>query len=149
VDAADRRALVTAVQTAGTVRRLELAFRGLDGTTLWAIFSARVLDHDGEPVRLTVVQDIARRQAAETALVENPRPLQHLAEADGRMTFLNQTLRNVTGRHQAPSPKPTSQSGPAVTTGRLGADLFGLKRARDLLGVAYPQSRNNEGARWP
>jgi hypothetical protein len=45
-----RDTLVTAVQTAGMVRGLELAFRGLDGTALWAIIAARVLDHDGEPV---------------------------------------------------------------------------------------------------
>jgi hypothetical protein len=38
-----RDTLVTAVQTAGMVR-------GLDGTALWAIIAARVLDHDGEPV---------------------------------------------------------------------------------------------------
>jgi len=68
-DLADRERLAELIQREGGVENHEVEMRHADGSTFWALSSARSLTFGGEPAILTGYVDITDRKAAEEALL--------------------------------------------------------------------------------
>ena len=89
VDAADRDAVLAALKADGSVSGRECRMRRHDGSTLWAMLSARLVrDASGKPVFVeTFVSDISERKRAEDALKRNQEQLEELvAERTAELT---------------------------------------------------------------
>jgi diguanylate cyclase (GGDEF)-like protein/PAS domain S-box-containing protein len=65
----DRRLLMAALRRRGSIENYEIQLRRLDGSTFWALLSARAISFSGEPAILASVVDISARKEAEAALL--------------------------------------------------------------------------------
>jgi len=95
------------VQETGVVCNQELAVRTSSGEVRTVLLSAERLDIDGQACILATANDITDRQQAEAALVESERKYRDLVEtsqdiiwsvdAQGRITFVNQAVKQIFG----------------------------------------------------
>ncbi len=67
-DPADRDRLIRRLETGGSFRDAEVAFRRVDGTVVWVLSSWSEIDFDGERALLTWLYDITDRKLAEAAM---------------------------------------------------------------------------------
>ena len=68
---ADRERVVAGLAAEGAVRDLEFAFRLGEGRALPGLYSAHLIDIDGQPHVLSVIRDISAEKAAEAAVRES------------------------------------------------------------------------------
>jgi len=96
VNAADRTRLVEGIKTSGEIINLEAKFRRKDGSVLWGLMSARLIEVDDEPCILSIVRDITERKLSEEKLRQNEQSLcesyQELATAHDQLTAVNEEL---------------------------------------------------------
>ena len=69
VNAADRTRIVQDLREKGECLGLEALFQRKDGTTLTGLFSARIIEINGEQCVISVTRDITDRKRAEEALI--------------------------------------------------------------------------------
>jgi PAS domain S-box-containing protein len=104
----DRRALVAQLERTGRVDGFEVQMRRVDGSTMWALISARPITFHGEPAMLTAVTEISDRKAMEQALrdsearlaafMENAPVGMYLKDLDGRYALANPEMTKVFAR---------------------------------------------------
>jgi PAS domain S-box-containing protein len=104
----ERMALVAQLEQAGRVDGFEVQLRRADGSTMWALISARPITFHGGPAMLTAVTEISDRKAMEQALrdsemrlaafMENAPVGMYLKELDGRYALANPEMSKVFAR---------------------------------------------------
>ena len=104
----DRRALIEQLERSGRVDGFEVQMRRLDGSTMWALISARPITFHGEPAMLTAVTEISDRKAMEQALrdsearlaafMENAPVGMYLKDLEGRYALANPEMTKVFAR---------------------------------------------------
>jgi PAS domain S-box-containing protein len=110
VDPADRRLLVERLYRDGRVDGLEARLRRTDGTTMWALLSARAITIHGQLAMLTTVTDISERKAAQIELEEREQRFRAIAEGvplsivigrpePSRILFANARAEETFGLH--------------------------------------------------
>ena len=70
-DPADRERYVAALEADGTVRNFEVEMQHSDGTIIWVMLAADVIEYDGGPAYLSWLYDITERRQVEQALSES------------------------------------------------------------------------------
>jgi PAS domain S-box-containing protein len=80
VDPKDRRRLSERLLRDGLVAGFEVQLRRADGSTMWALLSARAIMVAGEPALLITATDISERMASETELEEREQRFRAVAE---------------------------------------------------------------------
>jgi diguanylate cyclase (GGDEF)-like protein/PAS domain S-box-containing protein len=65
----DQRLLMAELRRQGSVENYEIQLRRLDGSTFWALLSARAISFSGESAILATLHDISARKEAEAALL--------------------------------------------------------------------------------
>lgn len=104
---ADREAELSAVQSAGEIRDYEYNFRTRDGREISGLLSAELIEINGEPCALTVIQDITeRKKAAEISeryrlLSMRARDVILFFRPDGQVVDANQVAIETYGYKQA------------------------------------------------
>jgi PAS domain S-box-containing protein len=78
-DIADRDRLVEQLRHEGNFRNTEVRLRRADGSTFWAIASARVATYDDAPAIFVGLNDITERKRIEQELVESREQLRELS----------------------------------------------------------------------
>jgi PAS domain S-box-containing protein len=78
-DIADRDRLVEQLRHEGNFRNTEVRLRRADGSTFWAIASARVATYDDAPAIFVGLNDITERKRIEQVLVESREQLRELS----------------------------------------------------------------------
>jgi PAS domain S-box-containing protein len=106
--AEERTQVIEEVLKKGEVRDREMVMKDKGGHVFWGSFSAVVIEIRGEKHLLSLVSDIAERKRAQEVLRESEERFRLLADAapviiwesdsDGRLTFLNRTGQEFTGR---------------------------------------------------
>lgn len=76
----DRRTLVADLLDRGRVDGFEARMRRIDGTTMWALLSARAVSITGQLAMLLTVTDISERKAAQVELEEREERFRAIAE---------------------------------------------------------------------
>jgi PAS domain S-box-containing protein len=104
----DRATLLDRLAVEGRVDNLEVELRRANGSTLWALLSARTLTFGGQPAVLTAVTDISERKGIEEALrdsearlaafMENAPVGMYLKDLDGRYVLANPEMTQVFAR---------------------------------------------------
>ncbi|HEX5077995.1 MAG TPA: PAS domain S-box protein [Geminicoccaceae bacterium] len=127
----DRKALVAQLERTGRVDGFELQMRRADGSTMWALLSARPITFHGEPAMLSAVTEISELKAMEQALrdsearlaafMENAPVGMYLKDLDGHYVLANPEMTKVFAR-------PAHEM-----IGRTAADT---RAEHDLVGVA-------------
>jgi len=69
VEPADQQKLLDRLRRTGSVENYEVEMRRVDGSTFWALVSARAITFSSEPAILASYHDITDRKAAEEALL--------------------------------------------------------------------------------
>jgi len=85
-DPNDRLKLTEALRAHSVCRNLEAQFRKKDGTLLWGLMSASLIDFDGVPCVLSVTRDISEIKAADQRLADAAEALR-ASEERYRATF--------------------------------------------------------------
>jgi PAS domain S-box-containing protein len=108
VDPADRRALVDQLERIGRIDGFEAQLRRADGSTIWALLSAREITFHGAPAMLTAVTEISDLKVMEQALrdsearlaafMENAPVGMYLKDRAGRYTLTNPEMSEVFAR---------------------------------------------------
>jgi PAS domain S-box-containing protein len=103
-----RATLLDRLAVEGRVDNLEVELRRANGSTLWALLSARPLTFGGQPAVLTAVTDISERKGIEEALrasearlaafMENAPVGMYLKGLDGRYVLANPEMTKVFAR---------------------------------------------------
>jgi diguanylate cyclase (GGDEF)-like protein/PAS domain S-box-containing protein len=86
-DTRDRQKLTEPLRLNSVVRNLEAHFRKKNGTLLWGLMSAAVIELDGVPCILSITRDITEAKAAEERLASAASELR-LSEERYRTVFL-------------------------------------------------------------
>lgn len=104
----DRKKLVEGLLAAGEVKNLEATFISKNGTVLYGIMSAALIDLGGIPHILSVTRDITDRKYAAIALQESETRYRELIElavdgillgsSDGTIIGANSCIVNLSGR---------------------------------------------------
>ena len=110
-DPSAREWIVAELEKTGQVSDVELRMQNTAGEPFWVVYSARLLDYDGEPAIFGSAYDIRERKQAEDALRESERRLKDFAESaadwfwetdpEHRFTFFSDselTIRGDLGR---------------------------------------------------
>ena len=107
VDPSARKALVDGLEAAGRVQNLEVHARRKNGETFWVSYSACVLDLEGVPLLMGVIQDITERRRAEVELREAEELYRGIFEGAaegiyraalaGRISAANTTMARILG----------------------------------------------------
>jgi PAS domain S-box-containing protein len=105
---ADRPILMARLRSEGRIDNVEVELRRTDGTTMWALFSARAVTFGGQPAMLTAVTDISERKATEEALrasearlaafMENAPVGMFFKDLEGRYVLANPEMSKVFAR---------------------------------------------------
>ena len=104
---ADREAELAAVQSAGEIRDLEYRFRLKNGREIIGLLSAELLEIQGEPCALTVIQNITERKKAEEIseryrlLSMRARDVMLFFRPDGQIVDANQMAVETYGYSQS------------------------------------------------
>ena len=106
-DAATRERVVAGLSAEGCVRDLEFSFRGAGGRLLPSLYTACMIEIDGEPHVLSLVRDMSAQKAAEATLRESETRLRDILEnlqdaylrsaADGRLVFVSHSAAAMFG----------------------------------------------------
>ena len=110
VDPGDRRRLVEQLYRDGQVDGFEARLRRTDGTTMWALLSARAITIHGQLAMLTTVTDISERKDAQIELEEREQRFRAIAEGvplsivigrpePSRILFANARAEETFGLH--------------------------------------------------
>jgi PAS domain S-box-containing protein len=102
---------VSQVQSAGRIRRQEVAFRHRSGQLRLALASAEIIDIGGEPCLLVIAEDITERERLAQELAQQMRMLNalmsatpehfHLHDREGRYLFASPAALRAVGRSAA------------------------------------------------
>jgi PAS domain S-box-containing protein len=105
---ADREWLVNCLKEKGEADNFETTFIRKNGTVLYGIMSAAIIDLDGVPHILSITRDISDRKYAETAIRESENRYRELIElavdgillgsSDGTIIGANTCMLTLTGR---------------------------------------------------
>jgi two-component system NtrC family sensor kinase len=108
VEPADRQALVDQLGRNGRVDGFEARMRRADGSTIWALISAREITFNGAPAMLTAVTEISDLKVMEQALrdsearlaafMENAPVGMYLKDVQGHYTLANPEMSKVFAR---------------------------------------------------
>jgi PAS domain S-box-containing protein len=107
-DPADRAGFLQALQKDGQLDGLEMAVRQKDGSVSTQLWSARVLDYNGQPCLLVVAKFIDDLKAAQQAVADSEESYRRIMElapdmivvtraADGRIVAVNEAFCTRTG----------------------------------------------------
>jgi PAS domain S-box-containing protein len=91
LDLDDRRRLIETLFREGRVDRFEVELRRVDGTTMWAILSARAIMIGGQLAMLVTVTDISERRAAQLELEEREERFRAIAEGVPLSVMISRT----------------------------------------------------------
>jgi PAS domain S-box-containing protein len=91
LDLSDRKRLIEALFREGRVDRFEVELRRADGTTMWAILSARAIMIGGQLAMLVTVTDISDRRAAQLELQEREERFRAIAEGVPLSVLISRT----------------------------------------------------------
>jgi PAS domain S-box-containing protein len=104
----DRQTFVEQLERTGRVDGFELQMRRADGSTMWALLSARPINFHGEPAMLSAVTEISDRKIMEQALrdsearlaafMENAPVGMYLKDLEGRYVVANPEMTKVFAR---------------------------------------------------
>jgi PAS domain S-box-containing protein len=91
LDLSDRKRLIETLFREGRVDRFEVELRRVDGTTMWAILSARAIMIGGQLAMLVTVTDISDRRAAQVELEEREERFRAIAEGVPLSVLISRT----------------------------------------------------------
>ena len=91
LDLSDRKRLIETLFRDGRVDRFEVELRRVDGTTMWAILSARAILIGGQLAMLVTVTDISERRAAQVELEEREERFRAIAEGVPLSVLISRT----------------------------------------------------------
>jgi PAS domain S-box-containing protein len=91
LDLSDRKRLIERLFRDGRVDRFEVELRRTDGTTMWAILSARAIMIGGQLAMLVTVTDISDRRAAQVELEEREERFRAIAEGVPLSVLISRT----------------------------------------------------------
>jgi PAS domain S-box-containing protein len=91
LDLGDRKRLIETLFREGRVDRFEVELRRADGTTMWAILSARAIMIGGQLAMLVTVTDISDRKAAQVELEEREERFRAIAEGVPLSVLISRT----------------------------------------------------------
>jgi PAS domain S-box-containing protein len=91
LDLDDRKRLIEMLFREGRVDRFEVELRRADGTTMWAILSARAIMIGGQLAMLVTVTDISDRRAAQVELEEREERFRAIAEGVPLSVMISRT----------------------------------------------------------
>ncbi|MEW5912314.1 MAG: PAS domain S-box protein [Thermodesulfobacteriota bacterium] len=108
VDPHLRERLVAEIKKEGSLHEKEIAFRAKDGRISHVLWSAELIELDGQPCMLNAVQDVTERRAAEQALKKSeekfakafkasPLWMAITTFAEGRYLEVNDAFSKITG----------------------------------------------------
>jgi len=119
---ADRVAMVTALREQQTLRNRETRFRTKSGRLITTLYSATLIELDGQPCVLAAIEDITLQRLAEDALRQSEANFRLLAETSPCCIF----IYRVDGRFCYVNPQMT------ITSGYSAEELGGMS-AWDLV----------------
>jgi PAS domain S-box-containing protein len=124
VRAIDRVVLLERLAISGRVDNYEVELRRVDGSTLWALVSARAMSFDGKPAMFTAIADISEQKAMEEALRASEARLaafmdhapvgMYVKDREGRYVVANPEMAKVFGRPVAEMLGRTAADSPAT-----------------------------------
>ncbi len=101
-DGADRRAeFVRELKTHGRVREMEVSLNNRTGETKTALLSAELIEIEGEPCAITIIQDITERKKTEVALKNYTQRLRTLREIDSAI-LASDSVEEIVARATKP-----------------------------------------------
>ena len=96
VDPTTRAIMADTVRRGGMIENLEARFRRKDGRTLWGLFSARLIQLEGEPHLLSVARDVDELRQSQAALRRSEAKFKALFEhASDAITLRDMQMRFV------------------------------------------------------
>jgi diguanylate cyclase (GGDEF)-like protein/PAS domain S-box-containing protein len=137
-DPRDRLTLIEALRLHSVTRNLEAKFRRKNGTTLWGLMSASVIELEGVPCVLSITRDITEAKIAEQRLAATTDALQ--ASEERYRTVFHTSLDCITLSHLS--------DGRFIDANHAFLDMIGMKsdeilgRTSKELGIwANPEAR--------
>ncbi len=91
LDLSDRKRLIERLVRDGRVDGFEVQMRRVDGTTMWAILSARAILIGGQLAMLVTITDITERKAAQVELEEREERFRAIAEGVPLSVLISRT----------------------------------------------------------
>jgi len=166
-DPRDRRKLVEELRRNSVVRNLEAQFRRKNGTLLWGLMSASVIELNGLPCVLSVTRDITEAKAAEARLAAAaaalrlseeryrtvfqtcPDSVQISRMRDGAILDMNQAFLDIAGFQRDEVIGRTSQQlGIWVDDSDRAQMIDALKRGESVRDVEIRSKRKNGEIYW-
>ncbi len=103
----DEDTIVDLLQRTSEVRDLEFQYRRKNGTTIWGLTSAAIIEIDSQPHVLAITRDITERKQAEAAIIESRAKLEAalasmtdavlITDAAGEFIHFNEAFANPSG----------------------------------------------------
>ena len=120
----DRSVLLERLEVSGRVDNYDAELRRADGSTLWALVSARAMRFDGKPAMFTAIADISEQKAMEEALRASEARLaafmdhapvgMYVKDRERRYVIANPEMAKVFGRPVAEMLGRTAADSPAT-----------------------------------